>query len=81
MKRKIIILTVTLVLFTSLATPVFAENIQGEPTTKISMEGSAIVPFADEIEMRYRTNGGILQCRRWNRTKNCRFDPEWVNVA
>lgn len=37
------------------------------------------VPYADVIETRWRFHYGVLQYRRWNRTRNYWVDPEWID--
>lgn len=39
-----------------------------------------IMPFADVIEIKYRTANGIIQYRRWNATRNRWEDPYWITL-
>ncbi len=40
----------------------------------------AITPYADQIITEFRRHNGVLQYRRWNATKGCWVDPDWINV-
>lgn len=59
----------------AMAVPI--ESNASEILTKESTVG--IVPFADVIVNKYRKNNGQLQKRRWNETKGCWVDPQWIN--
>ncbi len=39
-----------------------------------------ICPHADKIVKKYRYNNNVLQYRRWNETKGCWVDPDWIDV-
>ena len=36
---------------------------------------------ADVIVEKYRMFNGVLQYRRWNETRNCWVDPDWIDIA
>lgn len=63
--------------------PVFAGELFSLSHTD-SMISSAvtsdteIVPYADTIIYKYRYYNGVLQYRRWNETKECWVDPDWI---
>lgn len=38
------------------------------------------VIMADQIQLRYRVVDGVLQYRRFNTSRNCWVDPDWINV-
>lgn len=38
------------------------------------------VQRADVIVKKYRVNNGVLQYRRWNETRSCWVDSDWINV-
>lgn len=40
---------------------------------------STIQPRADKIVTKYRVYNGVRQYRRWNETKGCWVDPNWIN--
>lgn len=40
-----------------------------------------IMPYADEIETKWRVSLGRLQYRRWNATRNYWVDPEWITYV
>ena len=48
----------------------------------VSDSDTEIEPRADVIVLKYRYNPttGQWQCRRWNETKGCWVDPDWVNI-
>lgn len=48
----------------------------------VSTSDTAIEPRADVIVVKYRIEvaTGRLQYRRWNETKGCWVDPEWIYV-
>lgn len=37
-------------------------------------------PRADVIVTKYRVNNGVTQCRRWNETRSCWVDPDWIDL-
>ncbi len=37
------------------------------------------MPYADEIETKWRINRGVLQYRRWNATRGYWVDPDWIS--
>lgn len=79
MKKKIILCL--LINYIISATPVIAceQPVKSWPLS-ISMEKSDIVPYADKIIYKYRRKDGKLYYRRWNVTRNCWVDPEWILV-
>ncbi len=40
-----------------------------------------IMPYADEIETKWRYSLGRLQYRRWNATRGYWVDPEWITYV
>jgi len=40
-----------------------------------------IMPYADEIETKWRVSLGRLQYRRWNVTRGYWVDPEWITYV
>ena len=48
----------------------------------VSASDAEIEPLADVIVFKYRTNPvtGKWQYRRWNETKGCWVDPEWIDL-
>lgn len=40
-----------------------------------------IMPYADEIETKWRVSLGRLQYRRWNATRGYWVDPEWITYV
>lgn len=46
-----------------------------------STDDGVCVPYADEIEKKWRVNRGVLQYRRWNATRGYWVDPEWINYV
>lgn len=48
----------------------------------VSTSDAEIEPRADVIVFKYRYNPttGDLQYRRWNETKGCWVDPEWISM-
>lgn len=40
-----------------------------------------IMPYADEIETKWRVNGNLLQYRRWNATRGYWVDPHWITYV
>ena len=48
----------------------------------VSASDAEIEPRADVIVLKYRVDPvtGKWQCRRWNETKGCWVDPEWVDL-
>lgn len=40
-----------------------------------------IMPYADEIETKWRYNRGVLQYRHWNATRGYWVEPEWINYV
>ena len=40
---------------------------------------NSVQPRADKIVVKYRTVNGVRQYRRWNETKGCWVDPDWIN--
>ena len=53
-----------------------AQDLQNDGCTV-----NSAVPYADQIVMKTRWHNGVLQYRRWNKTKNCWDDPEWINAT
>lgn len=37
-------------------------------------------PRIDVIVNKYRVHNGVLQYRRWNETRGCWVDPDWINM-
>ena len=48
----------------------------------VSTSDAEIEPRADVIVTKYRldTVTGHMQYRRWNETKGCWVDPEWIDI-
>lgn len=36
---------------------------------------------ADIIVKKYRLHNGVMQYRRWNETRGCWVDSDWINVV
>lgn len=41
---------------------------------------NANTPKADVIVRKYRINNGVTQYRRWNETRGCWVDPDWIDA-
>ena len=55
-------------------------EIQSTGVKEASSEES-ISPYADTIVYKYRFIDGVLQYRRWNETKQCWVDDNWIDVV
>lgn len=78
MKRIIILSSLFVLLFPC---NVNAAN-KNSQTSEIIMFNfiDSISPYSDVIEVKYRVNNGITQYRRWNRSKGCWVDSNWINL-
>ena len=63
-------------LMASFAVPAYAAD-PANPETSQTQTGTARI---DVIVIKYRLYNGVLQYRRWNETRDCWVDPEWINV-
>ncbi len=41
---------------------------------------NVICPRADKIVIKYRKHNNVFQYRRWNETKGCWVDPDWIDM-
>lgn len=53
---------------------------QAQSLQNISIAIESAVPCADQIVMKTRWHNGVLQYRRWNKTKGCWVDPDWIDM-
>lgn len=81
MKRKILSVIIAMLLFSTVQVlPVSAAVEVPAQADSTNVNGTIIVPYADVIEVRYRTYKGRRQYRRWNLSKNRWEDPYWINM-
>lgn len=65
----------------ALANPISMIPMASIPTEVQAAETPTVEPRADEIVWYYRTlSDGTIQKRRWNRSRNCWVDPDWIDV-
>lgn len=76
-KKLLTIMGLGIILYAPLAAERLPEtgNVYTEETNS-----GGIMPYADIIETKYRLNHGKAQYRRWNSTKGCWVDPEWMDL-
>lgn len=61
-------------------TPSMAEASYIPMNTPVSIVSDpSIMPFADVIIYKTRIFNGVNQYRRWNETKKCWVDPDWID--
>lgn len=84
MKKILIAGIITFALVFS-STTVLAADVSDvdNGNVQISAEniGTEVSPYADVIVWKYREYNGVLQKRRWNKTKQVWVDPAWINVG
>lgn len=78
MKKGFVLLAV---IFIMAVRPI--QNVQAcEASAVVQIDkGSADVQRADVIVIKYRTNNGVLQYRRWNETRGYWVDPDWIDLS
>ena len=80
----VVIATLSLTVFSSVS---FLSVAAEEPVipsaaqvTVVQNSDETISPRGDIIEIRYRIYNGKLQYRRWNQSRNCWVDSEWIDM-
>lgn len=53
--------------------------IPSKTTINYALE-SDVIPYADVIVYKSRIHNGVKQYRRWNQTKSCLVDPDWIDL-
>ena len=55
----------------------YVEYDVGPANNTIDLDGARVL----DLEYRYRTYNGYIQYRRWDRTNNRWYDPEWITIG
>lgn len=78
MKRIFVLLAVIVSMAGSPIQNVYAN--EGNVAMKAD-EKSVGIQRADVIVNKYRVYNGVPQYRRWNETRNCWVDPDWIDIV
>ena len=71
---------VFLILPYSVSLPMYEEMGQNETVANTQTQGNTAMPYADVIVVKTHEKNGVRQYRRWNKTKNCWVDPDWIDM-
>lgn len=78
MRRALVMLAVTVTMTIS---PM--QSIQAKESNVVVQDSKGITEMqrADVIVKRYRMHNDIVQYRRWNETRGCWVDPDWIDLG
>lgn len=78
MKRALLLLTVV---FTVTISPI--QSVQANTDNVAMQTDSEIAGMqrADVVVTKFRTYNNVLQYRRWNETRSCWVDPDWIDLG
>lgn len=81
-KKILSALALCTILLNSVSVVYAASDDLSVDSTVVSAVGSGetVSPNADELVWKYQTIGGVEYKRRWNKTKECWYDPAWIPV-
>ncbi len=65
-------------LMASFALPAYAAD--SAPASSNASQTQAGTARIDVIVTIYRLNNGVVQYRRWNETRDCWVDPDWIDL-
>lgn len=75
--KKLIITAVTgITILNAFSVPASASSVN---SVAYNNTDDSCVPYADDIQTKWRLYNKVLQYRRWNATKNRWVDPDWIN--
>lgn len=79
-KIKRLLLSGGLLIATVLVNPITIMPMAAAPVEVQAAEIPTVEPRVDEIVWMFRvTASGQRQKRRWNASRNCWVDPDWIN--
>lgn len=78
MKKGLFLLSVATILASPMAVEAAEIHNVGVSVQNVYED---ITPYADKIETKYRMKNGLLQYRRWNVTKGCWVDSDWITIG
>lgn len=65
-------------LMASFAVPAYAAD--PAPASSDASQTQAGTARIDVIVTKYRLYNGVVQYRRWNETRDCWVDPDWIDL-
>ncbi|MCM1183033.1 MAG: hypothetical protein NC337_06645 [Roseburia sp.] len=77
---KIVIVVLSFFNILMLSADIKGFDVRQQYNIEVANEKSGIVPYSDNIEVKYRIAGGKVQYRRWNISKGCWIDRDWIDM-